>query len=121
MRINVDPTLTVPAHALSDAQILRVLSVVPIEWRGPIKSVRLSNAFRSGPAAKYSFVSHRLTVHSRGRTKRDVIRDILMELLLHYTMTHPTPLSRLAESQRKRLNREVEPLLEKALHAIEDA
>jgi hypothetical protein len=121
MRITVDPTLTVPAHALSKSQIRRVLSVVPVEWRKPIKSVRLSNALHSGPAAEYSFVSHRLTVHSRGRTEHDVIRDILMELLLHYTMTHPTPLSRLAEAQRKRLNREVEPLLEKALHEIKDA
>lgn len=121
MRVIVDPVASAPEHALTKSQIRSMLSVLPSDWTQPIRIVRLSNGLLGGPAADYSFISHRLNIHSRGRAVGDVIRDVITELLLHYSMTHPTPLWRLADSQRKRLNSEVEPLLVQALNAVQQA
>jgi hypothetical protein len=120
MKVLVDSTVGGPGHGLSKEDIKVLWPLIPQPWRECVKAVRLCNSLHSAIAAEHVFQSKRLNVYSRGKNREEVIWSIFAELLLRYSMTHPTLLQKISKAQRAKIDSEIAPMVAAALKELRE-
>jgi hypothetical protein len=118
MKILVDSVTEMPGHSLSKKDIAAVWPLIPATWTETVEVVRLCNQLTSPHKAEYSFVTRKLNIYGRGKDRAEVIWCILAELLLHYSMTHPTLLAKISRAQKDKIDTEIAPLVQAILQEL---
>ena len=84
MKIVIGKFSNEPFHALSKKEVSLLLKLVPSEWIKPVTSVVLSSKiFKKTKLTKpvdYSSSNRRLSIYSRGLERKDIARQVLIEL-----------------------------------------
>ncbi|QIF02078.1 hypothetical protein [Roseimicrobium sp. ORNL1] len=120
MKVIVDSVEEGHRHGLSKEDIRVLWPLIPQPWRECVKAVRLSNSLHSAIAAEYVSQSKRLNIYSRGKSREEVIWSIFAELLLHYSMTHPTLLQKISKAQTAKIDSEIAPMVAAVLKELRE-
>jgi hypothetical protein len=115
MKIIQDKLLELPAHAISRADVRTILSRVPAAWSDEIKTVRLSGSMKHVRFTSYNRFDQTLTIKSRGCTKEQALREILIALAAHALGIEFLGGHTLQERHAIRLRQVVDPLVEQLL------
>jgi hypothetical protein len=113
MKIVEDNVTVYPPHAICKADIPVILSALPAEWTGGIKTVRLSSSHGENPhvIAFFHPPAGSLNVKSRGIGKENTLQAILTELAGHALGVTFLSGRRLQKRDESRLRRLVAPLV----------
>lgn len=86
MKIIIEKVTNEPKHSLTKAELKMILNEIPNEWNTGYKVLVLANAIY--PRSDLTYYNNRpvdlyngkLIISSRGYTKSDIIKEILVEL-----------------------------------------
>jgi hypothetical protein len=115
VKIQSDKVTGKPPHALTEAELRRVMAALPPEWVADVSEIRLSNALDPADRTYFHRPEGILTVYSRGRTRQHVIGAIFTELAAYSLGFKRTRWQRITEPRLHRINQMVGPLTEKLL------
>jgi|GEM_PF-5996202 len=114
MKIVADKTENCPTpHALSIPEVRCILKAVPDAWIDGLTEIHLSNSIENGPRVFFSRFDGKLTIHSRGCTSVDALQMVLSELAVVHLGLTSRHWHRLSKTERARINRVIQPILEK--------
>lgn len=118
IQVQIDHLNSLPAHALTVADVKATLAVVPEEWRGHlyIQTVRLSATLpqhsRFARPVDYCPIARRLTVCSREMTREQARREVLRELARQGLRLATRSWNRLSDEHTQKLDSVIAPLLQ---------
>ncbi|HSH15651.1 MAG TPA: hypothetical protein VLD18_06445 [Verrucomicrobiae bacterium] len=115
MKIIVDKIDEYPRHALSKADIRLIFSTVPPVWVERIKVVRLSSSRSAASVALIAAPVETLTVASRGRSRPDALRCVLVELAAHALGFKQRTFQHLQSRHQSKVECLVAPLMDELL------
>lgn len=121
IKILVDSVTEKPGHSLSKKDIAILWPPIPAIWTKSVEVVRLCNQLTTPHNAEYCFVTRKMNIYGRGKNRTEVIWCILAELLLYFSMTHPTPLWKISKAQKNKINAEIVPLVGQILQELKKA
>jgi hypothetical protein len=117
MKIRADKIDDGPPHSLSAKDVRLILATVPSEWIEGLVEVRLANA--PGPRAYLFHGEGRLIIYSRYATMRRILTEVLSALAApSLNITNVVARSPL-QAEQHRLDRYIQPLIDKLLHELE--
>lgn len=125
MKITFDKISTEPCHSLSKKETKDILDNVPDDWIKGFDSIRFCSAIFGTPkfyGKRPVEVNHwRLNIHSRGLSKKKIIKAILLELaqrncgdVLLREVSHNS----MTKNQFKKLNKLIKPIYEKLVSEL---
>ena len=110
MRIIVDKVGVPPLHAISSKEVRLIFSSVPAKWSGLVEVVRLSGS-RQSLLALYNATDKIFTIASRGHSKEESLRLVLVELASHAMGFKRGTFQNLQARYKSQINALVAPLM----------
>ena len=114
MKIILEKVTVYPPHAIGRADVRLILSSLPAAWTENIRLVRLS-ASRSSHVALFFRHGGKLSISSRGFSKKQTLELILMELAARARGFKSRTFQNLPECYESEIRNLVTPLVEELL------
>ena len=114
MKIIEDKVTVYPPHAICKADVPVIFSALPEEWTAGVQTVRLCASQKENPTVIAFFhpPDGSLLVKSRGFSKEQVLRGLLIELAGHALGLTFRSYRRLQKRDEARVQRLIAPLVE---------